>query len=82
MCFSPSFISFFCCPITVFSKIAYRCFILSSSFCSFGGGRLSSSFPLVFFGLSKGIGDFFAAVGGADEDEECAADDDEAKGPG
>jgi hypothetical protein len=37
---------------------------------------------LVLFRLGKRIGNLFAAVGGADEDEERASDDNETKGPG
>lgn len=72
----------FLLPNYCFQRLHIFALFFSSSFCSFGGGRLSLSFPLVLFGLGKGIGDFFAAVGGTDEDEECAADDDEAKRPG
>lgn len=42
---------------------------------------LTSPSCSIVFGLDKGVGNLLAAVDGADEDEECAADDDEAEGP-
>lgn len=73
--------SFFVAQL-LFSKIAHRCFVLHIPSDLLAEEGYPVLLSLVLFRLSKGIGNFFAAVGGADEYEECAADDDEAKGPG